>query len=93
MTHIDNRKGDRRMNESDSIKTEEVKPMKPLFRPTGSMCVKCQHVDRDCSYLDFSTMQVIAEDSRDRDSGIITQVVKCSEYVKDKQGKYVSKNN
>ncbi len=86
MIYIENRRGDRRRDESDPIETEEVKSMKPLFRPTGSMCVKCQHVDRDCSYLDFSSMQVIAHDSRDRDSGIITQVVKCSEYVKAKQG-------
>lgn len=86
MIHIENRKGDRRKPERNSVEFDELIPVKPLFRPSGSMCMNCQHIDRDCSYLDFSGMRVIARDSRDRDSGIITQVVRCSEYAKAKQG-------
>lgn len=28
--------------------------------PKGSMCLACEHRFRDCSYLDFSSMAVIA---------------------------------
>lgn len=80
---IENRRGDRRKPESNSLEFDGIK-QKPLFRPSGRMCVNCQHVNRDCSHLDFSTMQVIARDSTDKSSGIITQVVKCSEHVRTK---------
>lgn len=85
MIHIENRRGDRRKPEGNPVDLDDIE-QKPLFRPSRTMCMNCQHVDRDCSYLDFSGMRVIARDSRDRDSGIITQVVKCSDYVKVKQG-------
>lgn len=43
------------------------------FRPKGSMCMVCEHIDRDCSHLPFHNMLVIeiANDFR---------VVKCNEF-------------
>lgn len=74
---VESRRGDRRNPEGNPADLDGIE-QKPLFRPSGTMCMNCLHVDRDCSYLDFSSMQVIARDTK------VTQVVKCSEYVKAK---------
>ena len=73
-TKTDRRKGDRR--KLDTEKRMEAAPK--LYRPSGTMCINCRHVDRDCSHLDFEKMPIIARDMHK--SVVVTQVVKCSEF-------------
>lgn len=47
-----------------------------VYRPSGMMCLVCQHKDRDCSKLQFDTMSPIR---KDKDGTI---VVKCIEWRK-----------
>lgn len=47
-----------------------------VYRPSGMMCLVCQHKDRDCSSLKFETMYPLRKDT----DGTI--VVKCVEWFK-----------
>lgn len=48
---------------------------KPGHQPKGSMCLACQHSQRDCKGLPFSAMPVIATTPD-------AFIVKCAEFVK-----------
>ena len=45
------------------------------YQPKGSMCMACQHMQRDCKQLPFSTMPWI-----DTLPGAV--IVKCTDFVK-----------
>lgn len=52
-----------------------MKPAPTLYQPKGSMCMACQHLQRDCSGLDFHNMPMI------RCTELVV-VVRCTEYVR-----------
>lgn len=49
---------------------------KLIYTPKGGMCATCDHAMRDCSHLDFESMNPICKGARDG-----TVIVRCSEYV------------
>lgn len=47
------------------------------YQPKGSMCTSCQSRDRDCSSMEFRTMQRLSTTDV---NGEATTIVRCSEY-------------
>lgn len=44
-----------------------------IYQPKGGMCRSCKYANRNCSYLDFSSMPRIAKQG-------VAVIVKCTAY-------------
>ncbi len=60
--------------------TPIFKMVNKSYQPKGRMCMQCKHRDKDCSHLDFKSMQVLGE----YETGLVS-FVKCSEYTKEEK--------
>lgn len=52
-----------------------------VYIPHVIACYSCIHAYEKCNHLDFSSMRVIASDTKD--PGVEYKIVKCSAHVKD----------
>jgi len=57
-----------------------------IYQPKGSMCASCQHRREDCSRLPFERMRVVESINH----GAV-QIVRCSEYIKDRGANAIRK--